>query len=168
MRELTAPGKGSRLARYASRLALFVATGAGIGYSPFCPGTVGTLGGVGLAWELQGISVPGYLLGALVLLGVGIGAAGKAERLKGQKDPSCVVIDEVVGFWFAAFLVPAGIASYALVFLLFRVLDIWKPVPRLELLPGGWGIMLDDVLAGILANLSFHSLRSLWYLWIAP
>lgn len=162
----TARDKGSRLAPCGSRLALFLATGAGVGYSPLFPGTLGTLWGVGLAWGLRGASGPVHLLGALLLLGVGVVISGEAEQLRGQKDPPCVVIDEIAGFWLAAFRVPAGITSYALVFLLFRALDIWKPVPQLERLPGGWGIMLDDALAGILANFSFHSLRYLWYLLI--
>lgn len=155
----TARGKGSRFAPCASRLALFLATGAGVGYSPLLPGTVGTLWGVGLAWGFRETSDLVHLLGAILLLGVGVVVSGEAERLRGQKDPPCVVIDEIVGFWLAAFRVPTEITSYSLVFLLFRALDIWKPVPQLERLPGGWGIMVDDALAGILANFSYHFLR---------
>lgn len=162
----TAGGKGWCLSSGASRLALFLATGAGVGYSPLIPGTLGTLWGVGIAWGFRGSSGLVHLLGAILLLGLGVVVSGEAERVRGQKDPPCVVIDEIVGFWLAAFRVPAEITSYILVFILFRALDIWKPVPQLERLPGGWGIMLDDALAGILANFSFHSVRYLWYLFI--
>lgn len=69
-------------------------------------------------------------------------------------DPSRVVVDEVVGFWIALFAVPKSLALVAIGFVLFRVFDIWKPFPirKIETLPQGWGIMADDILAGIYTN----------------
>ena len=79
------------------------------------------------------------------------------EKERG-KDPGLVVIDEFVGQWLALFCLPRAIAIYIIGFALFRLFDIWKPFPvnRIQSLPGGWGIMLDDVLAAIYTNLCLH------------
>jgi phosphatidylglycerophosphatase A len=141
----------------------------GLGYLPLVPGTWGSLGGLivfyPLAWYL---GYTGGLLGVLfalcVLAGIiGISLGHWANEAFGKKDPGQFVLDEVVGMWFSLMLIPfaglmglKGLLFVGLVqFVLFRIFDILKPTParQLENLPGGWGIMMDDVMAGIYANL---------------
>jgi phosphatidylglycerophosphatase A len=138
-----------------SRFATFLATGFGSGYSPFAPGTAGSLVGLvlllplreaGLVWELA----------FLVLFTVGgIWAGGVVARRLGIEDPGIVVVDEIVGMWITLLFLPLKGSTAAAGFVLFRVMDVWKPYParQLEHLPGGLGIMADDVMAGIYANL---------------
>ncbi len=129
-----------------------IATFFGSGYFPKAPGTAGSLAAVVLFWFF-----PPPLLSQIALLAalffVGVWSASYVEKAEG-KDPGKVVIDEVVGQGVALLLVPHQIFYYGIAFILFRIFDIWKPVPvkQLERLPGGWGIMADDVMAGIYAN----------------
>jgi phosphatidylglycerophosphatase A len=85
-------------------------------------------------------------------VGLGIWVAGAAERLFGQKDASPIVIDEIAGMLLAYCAVPVAWLPLTVGFLGFRFFDICKPLPQLERLPGGWGIMLDDLFAGLLAQ----------------
>ena len=84
----------------------------------------------------------------------GIWVAGKAEQLFGEKDAAPIVIDEIVGMLLTYCAVPVAWLPLVVGFLGFRFFDICKPLPRLERLPGGWGIMLDDLFAGLLAQVS--------------
>jgi phosphatidylglycerophosphatase A len=93
-----------------------------------------------------------YSIGLLVLLAVGVWVAGEAEKIIGRKDPAPIVIDEIVGILVTYCMLPIHILPLFLGFVLFRLFDIVKPVPLLERLPGGWGILLDDLLAGLLAQ----------------
>ena len=88
---------------------------------------------------------------------LGVAAAAKVEPVWGH-DPSKVVLDEMVGVWIAMLGVPFSLLNLALAFVLFRVFDIWKPlgIRRMESLPGGWGVMVDDALAGVYACLLLH------------
>jgi phosphatidylglycerophosphatase A len=132
---------------------LLLASGAGVGFSPWMPGTLGTLVGlpVSLAlnrlWLVNG-QVAVAALASLII--VGIMVAHQAARIFGVKDPQVVVIDEIAGFALANFLSDT-IAAVITAFFLFRFFDIAKVFPgkRLEALPGGAGIVLDDVLAGL-------------------
>ena len=146
-----------RALRYAFRLA----TGGGLGKLPIAPGTWGSLGGLALAWafaslEFHSTPLLNPLLWWLALSGAGIWAAGRVEQSTGRKDPQEVVVDEVSGQWLALLASPGafsgglGWKSFLAGFILFRVLDIWKPFPanQAESLPGGWGIMADDWVAG--------------------
>ena len=140
------------------RVAIWIATCAGTGYFPFAPGTAGSAVGlalvVGLRWaplDRLWRSVAVASLAACLFL-LGVWAAGKAEDFFARKDPGQVVIDEVVGQIITFVGQPR--ASWKLLlagFLLFRAFDIVKPFPagRAERLPAGWGIMLDDVVAGV-------------------
>ncbi len=146
-------------ARAGDRLAITIATVLGIGRFPFAPGTVCSAATVAvyslLAWLNAGIS-PLYLgLFVLLLLAAGIAAADGTSRLWGRLDPSEVVVDEAVGQLIALFLVPISLPWIVAAFFLFRFFDIFKPFPirRLERLPGGFGIVIDDVAAGIYANI---------------
>jgi phosphatidylglycerophosphatase A len=94
----------------------------------------------------------------------GVAASKRLAQRLGRKDPGAAVIDEVVGMWLSLLFLPFTPATAVAGFLLFRVLDVFKPYParQLEGLPGGWGIMTDDVMAGIYANLLLHAgLRAL-------
>ena len=138
-----------------SRAAQFVATAGGAGHAPLAPGTAGSAVGLLLFWPLSRLPFAGQagLTVAVFLVGT-LAATHVAARL-GQKDPGMVVVDEVVGQWVSLLLLPLTPFTAAAGFLLFRVLDVVKPWPArdFERLPGGWGIMADDVMAGIYANL---------------
>jgi phosphatidylglycerophosphatase A len=121
------------------------------------PGTAGSVVGVVTfallpAWARTALPLA---LGTCVLCVLGVGAASRVARLTQRKDPGLVVIDEVVGMWISLAFVPLRPTTLVAGFLLFRLMDIVKPYParQLEALPAGWGIMADDVMAGIYANL---------------
>jgi phosphatidylglycerophosphatase A len=138
-----------------SLAAHFVATGAGSGYAPIAPGTAGSAVGLLLFWPLSwlpfgwqiGVTAAVFMLGTL--------AASQVATKVGLKDPGIVVVDEVVGMWVSLLFLPLTPITAALGFLLFRLMDVLKPWPArdFERLPGGWGIMMDDVMAGLYANL---------------
>ncbi|MBT4978366.1 MAG: phosphatidylglycerophosphatase A [Gemmatimonadetes bacterium] len=128
------------------------------GYAPIAPGTAGTAVVAVLYWLFFLVSPPlgvvGWLVVLLVAFAVGVYTADKAAPEWG-KDPGQVVVDEGVGFLFTVALLPTDIWTVIVAFFVFRVLDIIKPPParQLEALPGGWGIVVDDVVAGIYGNL---------------
>jgi len=139
----------------------FVATGAFLGYSKVAPGTVGSLGCALLVWlavpQLTPASAPAaltvYLASVAALLALAVWASDAAERAFGKDSPR-IVIDEFAGFVLSVLLLPKTPFVFAAAFLLFRVVDILKPFParRAEVLPGGVGIVADDVVAGAYAN----------------
>ena len=135
-------------------LPVALATALGAGYLPKAPGTWGSAVGL-LLWLVLPASAWVQATAIALVLVTGTWSAGVAERHFGRHDPGQVVIDEVAGMLITMFLNPAGWVSALLGFLLFRAADIVKPFParRLERLPGGFGIMADDVMAGIYANL---------------
>ena len=141
--------------RPVSLAALFVATGAGSGYAPIAPGTAGSAVGLLLFWPLSWLPL-GWQIGVTVAVFVlGTLAASRVATEVGLKDPGIVVVDEVVGMWISLLFLPLTPIVAAVGFLLFRLLDVVKPWPArdFERLPGGWGIMTDDVMAGVYANL---------------
>lgn len=136
---------------------VLITTSLGLGFSPIAPGTAGALGGCLIAYLIT--LFPGFnvlILSFLIVLFffLGVHSSNKMEPIWG-KDPSRIVIDEVVGMWIALLMIPSGFTYMLAAFLLFRFLDIYKPlyIRRMEDLKGGWGVMMDDVLAGIYANL---------------
>lgn len=145
-------------------LARAVATGLGSGYSPVAPGTAGSVVGLALYWPLASAPVPWAIGFLAVLFGAGVAASTAMARRLGIEDPGVVVIDEVVGMWISLLFLPFTWKTVVLGFFLFRVMDIVKPYParQLENLPGGWGIMLDDVMAGIYANLALRVVLLVW------
>ncbi|MBF0189772.1 MAG: phosphatidylglycerophosphatase A [Magnetococcales bacterium] len=137
------------------RLAIWLATFFGSGYLPKAPGTWGTLAAVPLAMVSQSLGAgwSWIILGSVCVLGVW--SAGVTCRVVQRKDPSEVVIDEVAGFLLAMIVAPPGWGWMLGGFVFFRLFDIFKPWPVdvLERLPGGWGIMADDLAAGAYAGL---------------
>lgn len=139
--------------------ALAIATWFGCGYSPVAPGTVGSLGAIAVALPLVrycGFGRVELAVMAMAAAVVGTWAGGRAARHFASKDPGYVVVDEVAGQWFAlAGATVLNWKSWLAAFLLFRLFDIWKPFParQAESLPGGIGIMMDDVVAGLYAAL---------------
>ncbi len=147
------------------RFFLFIATGFGSGWLPKAPGTWGSLAGVLLWLGLRQLPPNGYMAALAALFVLGTAAAGAAEKILDQGDPSAVVIDEIVGQLIALAFVPAHFLTAAAGFALFRVFDILKPFPVGWLdwhIHGGLGIMLDDVAAGACACLCLHA--ALWLL----
>lgn len=140
---------------FSSRVARLVATFFYIGFAPIVPGTFGSLATFAIYLLLMTTSHwPIYLGTILLVVAVGIWAAGRVELDTKIVDPSFVVIDEVAGQLITLFLIPFNWTYMAIGFLVFRAMDIIKPFParRAEQLPGGFGIMTDDVLAGIYGN----------------
>ena len=138
-------------------VALALATSAGVGYIPFAPGTFGSLAGLLLWWVVPGSASVQLALIAVVFI-VGAWSASVAERHFASTDPGPVVIDEVLGMLVTLFLNPVGWVGAGLGFLLFRLSDIVKPFPanKLEQLHGGFGVMADDLMAAIYANLTLR------------
>jgi phosphatidylglycerophosphatase A len=168
----------------ASLSACLIATAGYVGYVPFAPGTWGSLVGVLLYWLLlrhTSLSAPslvhphgitwavpfGFVVAELLLFlsAIGIWAAEKMSVESRLKDPQFVVVDEVSGqmLTFLLALAPANWKYLLLGFILFRAFDIWKPFParQAESLPGGWGIMADDWVAGVYAAFGLWIARSL-------
>lgn len=131
-----------------------VATCFGVGTLPGAPGTFGSAVGVLFSWLLHRDPVVS-LIGLVAVIALGFWSAGPAARQMGKRDPSCVVIDEVAGMMLALVWLPARWPVFLAGFLLFRLLDITKPwlIRKTERFPGSVGIMLDDLLAGLLTQL---------------
>jgi phosphatidylglycerophosphatase A len=142
-----------------TKFAIQLATWFGCGYSPVAPGTAGSLAALAigiLLHEYAGFSGWHFLVLAAVLFVPATRAATITAEFKKLKDPQIVVVDEVLGQWISlAGARTLNWKSYLAAFALFRLFDIWKPPPvrQLEALPGGLGINLDDVMAGIYAAL---------------
>ena len=149
-----------------TRLAVFIATVAYCGYFPIAPGTVGSAAGLLvylLVWWAESTVVEVGLI--VVLFAAGTWAGTTAERYFGGIDPGPIVLDEVVGMLITLAFIPVGLSGAIVGFFLFRVFDVLKPFParRLESLHGGLGVMADDAMAAIYANLTLRAV-----LWLAP
>lgn len=96
-----------------------------------------------------------YLLLTLIFILLGLSITGRSERILGRKDPPCVVIDEVAGMFISLIFLPYNLRLVILAFILFRILDIFKPYPisKLQKVAGGAGIMGDDIIAGLYTNI---------------
>lgn len=139
-----------------NKIAAFFALGFGSGLAPKAPGTFGTLAAVPLYWFLQDLPLTTYLLICLVATVFGVWVCDAYSRQLGVHDHPSIVWDEVVGYLITMTFAPAGWQWIVTGFVLFRLFDIWKPWP-INLLDkhvsGGFGIMVDDILAGIYAAL---------------
>ena len=142
------------------RMLHVAATLGPVGYAPVAPGTAGSFV-AGVVWLVLA-PVPSWRLGFLFPLAVlGVVAAGEVARDRRAIDPPEVVIDEALGMLLALALAPAGITAAVLTFAAFRVFDIVKPFPvvHLEQLPGGWGIVADDLASALYAA---AAVRCIW------
>jgi phosphatidylglycerophosphatase A len=147
--------------------AFLIATWFGCGYAPVAPGTAGSLAALIIAIALYyfgGFGRGTLLVLTAILLAPGVWSAGVVAKETNITDPHIVVVDEVIGQWITL----AGTAtfnwkSWLAAFVLFRLLDVWKPTParQLESLPGGWGIVADDVMAGLYGALAIFVLDHL-------
>ena len=128
----------------------FAATFFYLGKLPVAPGSFGSLGALFL-WLLLPVSFPIQLSVLVFLFILGVYSSDKMAKYMDDHDPPEVVIDEVVGMGISLFMLPHNLGLYLLAFILFRIFDIFKPIfiYRIQNLSGGWGIMLDDVLAGL-------------------
>jgi len=135
---------------------VFLATGGYIGNLSFAPGTFGSALGLFLCYFLSKIGLLRSLFLTIAFIFCAMWIAHEAEKILQTKDPGCIVIDEISGMILTLFGLPFNMMTLILGFVLFRVLDIWKPYPIRFLdknLSGGVGIVMDDVAAGILSNL---------------
>lgn len=153
-----------------TRAAVFLATFGYSGYFPVAPGTVGSAAGLLvylLVWWTGSLAVEVGLIAVLFTAGVWAGTT--AERYFGGIDPGPVVIDEVVGMLITLAFIPVGLSGAIAGFALFRVFDVIKPYPagRLERLHGGFGVMADDAMAAVYANLALRLLVYLFPAWVA-
>ena len=157
-------------ARVMRLVALAMATSLGVGYVPVAPGTFGSLVGLVL-WALLPTAPVPQLVAIAVLCVGGAWSAGECERHFGGTDPSQVVIDEVMGMLITLWMNPVGWVGAGIGFLCFRLFDVIKPYPanRLEDLHGGVGVMADDAMAAVYANLALRALLAIaaWIGWRA-
>lgn len=147
-----------RLLNFAVKL---IATGIGTGYCPIIPGTIGSLLGVVIFFLLLKLKLPpaGWTLLLIILFFTGVAAAGRAEKLFSKKDCREIVIDEIAACILFLLFIPHTKWYIISAFIIFRVLDVAKPFPinDSQRLPGGWGIMVDDLIAGIYTALIVNS-----------
>lgn len=127
----------------------FIATGLGVGFFPLFPGTVGSLFGLLLFLLLQHLSATTFMLFLCFLFALGVYSSHLSESFFKKKDASEIVIDEIVAVLLVLFLLPSSLSWWIAGFISFRFFDILKPPPIriFERLPGGWGVMIDDLIA---------------------
>jgi phosphatidylglycerophosphatase A len=143
------------------RVAYIIATAGFVGRFPIAPGTAGSVAGLFVYALIRFVDGPALEAAMLIVtLVLGIWSAKVAERLLGGKDPGAVVIDEVLGMLITLAFLPVNVLGAFVGFLLFRLCDVVKPPPaaRLEHLPGGYGVMLDDAMAGVYAHAAMRIL----------
>ncbi len=147
------------------RLGLLIATVGYVGYAPLAPGTFGSAAGLALyalvrsggSWLVEAVAIA-------VVFAVGTWSGTVAEKHFGRTDPGQVVIDEVLGMLVTLAGIPVSLTGALAGFVLFRIADVIKPFPagRFERLPGGLGIMADDGMAGVYANLALRAAAWMW------
>jgi phosphatidylglycerophosphatase A len=138
-----------------NRFLLVIAAGFGAGYAPMAPGTAGTLVAIPIFLILSLIPSPLYELTILTFFFLASWISGEAQKSWGRKDHPRIVIDEIMGYLITMFWLPKTTLFIILGFFLFRFFDIVKPPPirLLERARGGFGVVLDDVMAGVYANI---------------
>ena len=137
-------------------LCILLGTGFYSGYFPLAPGTAGTVVGIGFSWCFSQFSPAIYGITVLAFIFFSAWIAEGAEKIFQKKDDPSIVIDEIAGFLVAITWIPWNWSNVGIGFILFRFFDIIKPFPSRWIeknLPGGWGITLDDIVAGIYANI---------------
>lgn len=135
---------------------MLLATGGYVGYIPIASGTFGSLVGIPLVFIFSMMPTAWAALAVLALILIAVWAAREVERQMKAKDPGCIVIDEIAGMCVTMLTIPFNPATCAAGFILFRIFDVIKPPPAKWMerrLKGGWGVVMDDVAAGIMAHL---------------
>ena len=129
------------------------------GYFPKAPGTFASAIAVGFWWLIPESGLQTQLSSIIIVTVIGIFTSGKTAEYLNIKDPSVIVIDEVSGMWISLLLLPKSLVVYVIAFILFRILDIAKPlwINSVQNFPGGIGIMADDILAGLITCLLLHT-----------
>ncbi len=146
------------------KLLLIFATGLGSGYLSKAPGTAGTFVGALFYLLIKDLSPLTYGVTLLTFVFLAVWVATEAEKLLGGHDPQKVVIDEVAGFLVTMAFVPFSWWAVLAGFILFRLFDTWKPFPCRWIerkAPAGWGIVGDDLMAGVYANIALQLLLAL-------
>lgn len=140
-----------------------LASAFGAGYAPVASGTVGSFVTLVAIWLLP-VTPQRILVALIAVTVVGVWAGSRVERVLGRKDPGIIVIDEVAGMLVSVILLPPTIPALVTAFLLFRLFDIWKPFPAREsqVLTGGVGVMVDDLIAGLYALVLVLGARALF------
>lgn len=134
---------------------MFLATGAHVGRIPFASGTFGSLVGLPIVYLLSRTDWAVALILTAILVLFSVWIASLAERQLNAKDPGCIVIDEIAGMCVTMLAIPLTLTTCLAGFFFFRIFDVIKPPPARLMesrLPGGWGVVMDDVVAGIMAN----------------
>jgi phosphatidylglycerophosphatase A len=152
-----------------NRFFLLLATGFGVGNSPIAPGTLGTLVAILVYYFLSEIPSPLYEITLIGFFFLSVWVSENAERLFVKKDDQRIVIDEIMGFLITMLWVPKTIGFIIIGFLLFRFFDILKPFPIRHLerrMKGGFGVVLDDVMAGLYANVILQIIS--YYFTLSP
>jgi phosphatidylglycerophosphatase A len=147
------------------RLIKILATGFGSGLVPFAPGTAGTIVGIPIYLAFSQLSWTLYFVLTVAFTGLACYVSNKAERIFGEKDISLIVIDEMTGFQWTMFLVAPTVLHVSIGFILFRLFDIFKIFPAgyfQRKLPGGYGVVIDDVVAGMYANITLLLIIKFW------
>jgi phosphatidylglycerophosphatase A len=146
------------------RVLVSIATVGPCGFTPGAPGTVGSAAGVVIFLAVRSTASLWLEVGVvLAVTCVGVLAASAAESMYQRRDPGLVVIDEVAGMLLTLLAVPVGPVGIVVGFLAFRLFDIVKPFParQAEALPRGWGVMADDIVAGIYAQVTLRMVLSI-------
>jgi len=141
---------------FSKKAAVFLATGFYVGNIPFAPGTFGSLLGLPLCFFLAGIPWPAAITAVALFIALAVWVSNDAARILKRKDPGCIVIDEIAGMMITLVGVPFRLPAVISGFIVFRILDILKPFPIRRIdqrLSGGVGIVADDVVAGVFANI---------------
>jgi len=143
-----------------------LATGLGAGYSPVSPGTLGTLIAIPIYYFISDIPFPLYEITLIGFFFLAVWVAEKAESVSRKKDDQKIVIDEMMGFLITMLWIPKTPLFIVAGFILFRMFDIFKPFPirRFEKVKGGFGVVLDDVGAGIYSNIILQIISSFFTL----
>jgi phosphatidylglycerophosphatase A len=135
---------------------MLLATGGYVGYAPFASGTFGSAVGLPIVYLLSKLTWLQATGITVILILISVWVAHQAEQQLNAKDPGCIVIDEIAGMCVTMLYIPLTLATGMAGFFLFRLFDVIKPPPARQLernLTGGWGVVMDDVVAGVMANI---------------
>lgn len=142
--------------------AVWISTCGGIGYFPRFPGTIGSIVGLLLFFPLRQIPLVPYLLFLIAFFALGVWTSQVSEAFFKRKDASHIVIDEVLAVFLVSYFLPASWPWWLSGLIVFRIFDITKPPPirSFEKLPGGWGVMMDDVIAALYSLGLLHLIKT--------